>query len=51
MEAGILRTGVPPSGDPEAGVLPGVEKLWSSDGVLETVEPGALIFLEEEFMC
>ncbi|KAF3502435.1 hypothetical protein F2Q69_00042181 [Brassica cretica] len=61
-EAGILRTGVPPSGDPEAGVLPGqdlalvilrsqVEKLWSSDGVLETAEPGALIFLEKEFMC
>ncbi|KAF3528809.1 hypothetical protein DY000_02040856 [Brassica cretica] len=79
--AGILRTGVPSSRDPEAGVLPGasvrqdiapvilrsrvplrpephsepgggqVEKLWSSDGVLETVEPGVLIFPEEEFMC
>ncbi|KAF3566481.1 hypothetical protein DY000_02014467 [Brassica cretica] len=86
-EPGILGTGVPSSGDPEAGVLPGsydpgfhsgrnrtlnpgddqfplyqtgvwcyldrwffVEegKLWASDDVLETVEPGALMFPKEE---
>ncbi|KAF2539295.1 hypothetical protein F2Q68_00020872 [Brassica cretica] len=39
----ILGTGVPSSGDPEAGVLP-----RASDGVLETAEPGALMFSEED---
>ncbi|KAF3610393.1 hypothetical protein DY000_02047808 [Brassica cretica] len=76
--AGILGTGVPSGGDPEAGVLPGASlrqeiapvilrywvplslvllgplilveegKLWASDDVLEMVEPGALMFPEEE---
>ncbi|KAF2617114.1 hypothetical protein F2Q68_00040147 [Brassica cretica] len=59
---GILGTGVPSSGDPEAGVLPGVwrnstpeplilvedRELWASDDVLETVEPISLMFPEEE---
>ncbi|KAF2542017.1 hypothetical protein F2Q70_00035337 [Brassica cretica] len=27
-----------------------MEKLWVSDGVLETVEPGALMFHEEKLM-
>ncbi|KAF2589445.1 hypothetical protein F2Q70_00038426 [Brassica cretica] len=46
--AGILGTGVPSSGDPEAGVLPGDGELWAFDDVLETMEPGALMFPEEE---
>ncbi|KAF3572915.1 hypothetical protein F2Q69_00058659 [Brassica cretica] len=67
--AGILGTGVPSSGDPEAGVLPGTSlrqdiapglllfgplilvedgELWAFDDVLETMEPGALMFPEEE---
>ncbi|KAF3569769.1 hypothetical protein F2Q69_00058663 [Brassica cretica] len=72
--AGILGTGVPTSGDPEAGVLPGstgvahsqqtslrqdiapviprsqvpLSELWAFDDVLETMEPGALMFPEEE---
>ncbi|KAF3560957.1 hypothetical protein DY000_02015629 [Brassica cretica] len=100
--AGILGTGVPSNGDPEAGVLPGVwrnsipeyfsptvcpllldfvielgeylciqvnrispisdwglvllgplilvehGKLWASDVVLKTIEPGALMFAEED---
>ncbi|KAF3591079.1 hypothetical protein DY000_02021593 [Brassica cretica] len=92
--AGIMRTGVPSSGDPEAGVLPGASlrqdiapvilrsrvplrpephsepgggpglalfeppvscRKGGSSGLLmaflETVEPGALMFPEEEFMC
>ncbi|KAF3512548.1 hypothetical protein F2Q69_00005606 [Brassica cretica] len=64
--ARILGTGVPSSGDLEAGVLPGAGhrssspaipgdgKLWASDVVLETAEPGALMFSEEELyalMC
>ncbi|KAF2617557.1 hypothetical protein F2Q68_00038987 [Brassica cretica] len=81
MEAGILGTGVPSSGDAEAGVLPGASlrqdiaqvilrsrvplrpgsgATWSADscrrwkayGLLmmswETVEPGVLMFPEEE---
>ncbi|KAF2612633.1 hypothetical protein F2Q70_00011353 [Brassica cretica] len=60
--AGILGTGVPSSGDPEADVLPGASprqdiapvilrsrgKLWAYDDVLETVESRALMFPEEE---
>ncbi|KAF3600306.1 hypothetical protein F2Q69_00035704 [Brassica cretica] len=50
---GILGTGVPSSGDPEAvsclGPLILVEdgELWASDDVLEMMEPGALMFPEE----
>ncbi|KAF2614980.1 hypothetical protein F2Q70_00011465 [Brassica cretica] len=40
--------GVLPSGDPEAGVLPGMENLGASDDVSETAEPGALVTSEEE---
>ncbi|KAF3587793.1 hypothetical protein F2Q69_00031269 [Brassica cretica] len=42
LPAGILGTGVPSS-----GVLPEDTELWASDDVLETVEPGALMFPKE----
>ncbi|KAF3552072.1 hypothetical protein DY000_02006347 [Brassica cretica] len=49
-----------PVGFPQAGhrssspAIPGDGKLWASDVVLETAEPGALMFFEEELyalMC